>query len=124
MSIETNDAGLLKALGTVIIPAKSGDPCSVQGAGIRSLTTDTGGEVVLELEDAIALTEFHALATFAANNDPTTAVGPLIVAFVDQTHFRISALGAISEDEPCVVMFAIRRAPTAQIVGTNTIAPT
>jgi hypothetical protein len=123
MSIETNDGGLLKAIGTVIIPALGADPCVFAGAGIRSLTTNVPGEVVLELVEAISIAEFHGLATFAASNSPAAAVGDLVVVWVDNTHFRISALGAISEDAPCTVMFAVRRIPTAQIVGTNAIPP-
>ena len=123
MSIETNDGGLLKAIGNVIIPAAEGQPCIFAGAGIRSLATDTAGEVVLELIEAISIAEFHGLATFAANNDPASAGGALLVVWIDNTHFRIAALGAISEDEPCAVMFAIRRVPTATIVGINTINP-
>ena len=123
MSIETNDGGLLKAIGVVIIPAANGQPIGVTGAGIRSLETDTGGEVVLELVEAIAITEFHCLATFAASNSPAGAVGDLIVNWVDNTHFRISALGAISEGEPCTVFFAVRRSPTSAVAGINNIAP-
>ena len=121
MSIETNDGGLLKAIGIVIIPALTADPCQVAGAGIRSLATNTPGQVDLELVEAISIAEFHCLATFAASNSPAAAVGDLVVVWVDNTHFRISALGAISEDAPCVVMFAVRRIPTASIVGINTI---
>ena len=121
MSIETNDGGLLKAIGTVVIPALTADPCQFAGAGIRSLATYVPGEIVLELVEAICIAEFHGLATFAASNSPAAAVGDLIVIWIDNTHFRISAQGAISEDAPCAVMFAIRRIPTAVIVGTNTI---
>jgi len=123
MSIETNDGGLLKAIGTVIIPAVTADPCGVIGTGIRSLATDTPGEITLELVEAIAITEFHGLATFGSSNSPDAAVGALIVSWVDPTHFRISALGAISEDAPCAVMFAIRRIPNATLAGVNTIPP-
>lgn len=123
MSIETNDGGLLKAIGTVIIPATQGQPIGFIGQGIRSLETSTAGAVTLELVEAVSITEFHGLATFAASNDPPAAVGTLNMVWIDATHFRIDALGAISEDNPCSVFFAVRRITPTPLAGTNNIGP-
>jgi hypothetical protein len=127
MSIETNDAGLLKAIGRVIIPGEyvappNQQPVSYIGLGVRSLVAPYAGAVEVELVEAVALAEFHAVATYADVNVHNTAFSPF-VEWLDDTHFRVTATGAIEDGEPVTVYLAIRRVTPAAITGTNNLLP-
>jgi hypothetical protein len=121
MSVENNDGGLLKAIGSAIIPALLGDVIAVSAFGIRSAVTAVSGELILELVEAISVNEFHAVATFGATNDDPAST-PIVVKWIDATHFKIVGPG-VSEDAPCVVFFAIRRIAATPIAGVNNIPP-
>jgi hypothetical protein len=118
MSIETNDGGLLKALGSLVIPATGGQPCGFIGTGVRSLAATAPGIVAVELVEAIGITEFHALATYGSANTPDQAAS-IVVSRIDDTHFQVNAAGAIAEDLPVAVFIAIRRITPASVEGVN-----
>jgi hypothetical protein len=119
MATETNDGGNMKAIGSAIIPGANGDVIAVNAFGVRSAITAAAGELILELVEAIAVTEFHAVATYAATNDDPAST-PIVVKWIDATHAKIVAPG-VSEGAPCVVYFTIRRIAATPIAATNNI---
>lgn len=108
MSLENFDSGVTKAAGV----AEIGDDASesaLHSIGIKSAVHFTTGIMRLELVEAIAEEEFHALATLL------DFVGEVVITWDDQTHFFIKIADSDGVARKGFAAWVIRRLELATV---------